>query len=310
MTEPKSVSSLPNSKTVKESLHDPNTLIVLGDLAVAHVLDNQHKYDTKWFERLFIALGALKDAVESESRTNSAIAELSLLLLQPKEASHVLSRAEIAEIEEPSEEEIEAWAWGFDLAQTTRWFVAFVVLGILGLLSFAIVTFGLESPGIIPTIISLSLGSIFLAGATFVLGVGLYQRYVVKGYISWKYKGYPDAEVKRSKKFYRKKGWYAYIIGGLFLALSVALSFLLREQLLQSIVHDYSIIRLGFLGTMALGLFLFSLGVWPIIASVVSKAESDKRIGKEKYSASPRLLLASLPIITSALSLLLNWLFD
>jgi hypothetical protein len=41
LTEPKSVSSLPNSKTVRESLHDPNALIVLGDLAIAHVLDNQ-----------------------------------------------------------------------------------------------------------------------------------------------------------------------------------------------------------------------------------------------------------------------------
>jgi hypothetical protein len=57
LTESISVSSLPNSKTVKESLRDPNTLIVLGDLAIAHVLDNQHKNDTKWVERLCIAVG-------------------------------------------------------------------------------------------------------------------------------------------------------------------------------------------------------------------------------------------------------------
>jgi len=306
---PEHVRSLPSSKEVVESLRDPAALVTLGDSAVEHVLGNQYKYNPKWFERLWIAVGTLKDAVESRTRINSAVAELALLLLRPVEVASQLSRAEIAELEEPTEEQIEAWAWGSDLAKTTRWFVAFVVLGILALLTFAVVTFGLESPGSTITIIFLSLGSGILAGATLVLGAGLYQRYVVRGYLSWEYKGYPDAEVKRSKNFYQKKGWYAYTIGGAFLALSVAFAIIIGERLLYSVVPDYSVIRLALLASMALGLFLFALGAWPIVRNVVARAEIDRRMGKAKYMASPRLLLAFLPILTGALSLLLNWLF-
>lgn len=310
MAGPEHVRSLSSSKEVVESLRDPAALVALGDSAVEHVLSNQYKYDPKWFERLWIAVGTLKDAIESRTRINSAAAELALILLRPVEVGRQLSRAEIAEFEDPTEEQIEAWAWGSDLAKTTRWFVAFVVLGILALLTFAVVTFGLESPGSIATIIFLSLGSLTLAGATLVLGAGLYQHYVVRGYLSWEYRGYPDAEVKRRKYFYQKGGWYAYTIGGIFLALSVAFAIIVGKRLLYSIVPDYSVIRLALLASIALGLLLFALGVWPIVRNVVARAEIDRRMGKAKYMTSPRLLLALLPILTGALSLLLNWLFS
>ncbi len=311
MAGPEHVRSLPSSKEVEESLRDPAALIALADLAVGHILSNQYKYDPKWFERLWIAIGTLKDAVESRTQINSAATELALLLRRPVRAVRRLSRAEIADIEEPTEEQVEAWAWawGSDLARTTRWFVAFVVLGILALLTFAVVTFGLESPGSTTTIIFLSLGSGVLATATLVLGAGLYQRYVVRGYLSWDYRGYPDAEVKRSKKFYQKWGWYAYTIGGAFLALSVAFAIIVGERLLYSVVPDYSVIRLAMLASIALGLFLLAIGAWPILRSVVATAEIDRRMGKAKYMASPRLLLALLPILTGMLSLLLSRLF-
>jgi len=308
--EEKKQTRLPSSKEVKESFHDAKTLITLGNLAVEHVLENRYKYDPKWFERLCMALGNLKDAVESRTRINIAVPELALLLLHPVEVTRYISRAEIADIEEPTEKEVEAWAWGSDLAKTSKWFVVFMVLGILAILSFAVVTFGLESPGNKMTIIFLSLGSVILAGATLVLGIGLYRHYVLRGYISWKWEGYPDAGVKRRKHFYQKEGWYAYTVGGFFLAVSVALAIIIGKQLLSSVVLDYYVIRQALLASMAIGLCLFAFGAWPIVRSVVFMAESEKRIGKTKYLASPRLLLALLPILTGALSLLINWIFD
>ncbi len=216
--------SLPNSGEVKDSYRDPAKLVVLGDSAVDYVLANQYKYDPKWFECLWTAVGTLKDAIESRTRINSAAAELSILLLRPKEVSRTLSRAEVADIIEPTEEQSEAWAWGSDLAKTTKWFATFVVLGILAFLAFAIVTFGLESPGNTMSIMFISIASVILAGATSILGIGLYKHYVIRGYLDWDYRGYPVAEIKRSKKFYKQGGWYSYAIGGIFLALSVALA--------------------------------------------------------------------------------------
>lgn len=309
MTGPEQKSGLPIRKEIEESLHNPAALIALGDSAVNHVSASPYRYELKWFERLSIAVAALKDAIESKTRINVASAELALLLLQPKEVPRYISRAEIAEVVEPTEEDIEAWAWGHDLAKTSIWFVALVLLGILALLAFAVVTFGLESPGSITTIIFLSLGSLFLTGATSVLGIGLYQLYVVRGYLSWESKGYPSAEVTRGKKFYKTWGWYAYSLGGLFIGLSVAFVIIISQHLLEVEILDYSYIRLAFLASTALGLILFAFGVWPIIRSVVATAEIDRRKGRVKYLASPRLLVALLPILTGALSLIISWLF-
>ena len=302
-------SRLPIRKEIVESLRNPAALVSLGDLAVNHVINNPYKYEPKWFERLGIAVGALKDAIESKTRINGAAAELALLLLQPKEVPRYISRAEMDEIIEPTEEEIEAWAWGTDFAKTTKWFVAFVLFGILALLIFAVVTFGLESPDSTTTKVFLSLGGVILAVATSVLGAGLYQLYVVRGSISWEYKGYPVAEIKR-KKFYKTKGWYEYTLGGIFIALSIVFVIIIAQQLLDSEIPDYSYIRLAFLASTALGLSLFSLGVWPIVRSVVATSEIDRRMGKTKYLASPRLLVAFLPILTGTLSLVISWLFS
>ena len=310
MVEPKDKKSLPNSKEVEESLHDPATLIALGDSAVNHVLANPYQYESKWFERLWTALGNLKDAIKSDLRVNSAVVELALLLLHPEKVARPLSRAEIADIVEPTEEDIEAWAWGHDLAKTSRWFVTLVVLGILALLAFAVVTFGLESPGSTTTIIFLSLGSVFLAVATAVLGTGLYRLYVVRGYLSWEYKGYPNAEVTRRKQYYKTWGWYAYSLGGLFISSSIALVIIIAQQLLESQIPDYSYIRLAFLASIAVGVILFAIGVWPIVRSIVATSEIDRRMGRVKYLASPRLLVALLPILTGTLSLVISWLFS
>lgn len=301
--------SLPNSKEVEESLCDPAALAVLGNSAVNYVLANPYKYESKWFERLWTAVGNLKDAIESNLRINSAVVELALLLLHPEKVARPLSRAEIADIVEPTEEEVEAWAWGHDLAKTSKWFVALALLGILALLAFAVVTFGLESPGSTTTIIFLSLGSVFLAGATAILGIGLYQLYVVRGYLSWEYRGYPNAEVNRRTKFYKTSGWYAYSLGGVFIGLSIAFVIIIAQRLLEADIPDYSYIRLAFLASTALGLILFALGVWPIVRSVVATAEIDRRMGRVKYLASPRLLVAFLPILTGTLSLVISWLF-
>lgn len=309
MVEPKRSRSLPSFKEVVESLRDPTALVTLGESAIEHVVNDQYKYNPKWLERLWIAVGTLKDAIESKTGINTAVAELAPLLLRPEHLARQPSRAEIAEIEEPTEEEVEAWAWSADLAKTTRWFVSFAVLGVLALLAFAVVTFGLESPGSTITVVFLSLGSVILAGATLVLGIGLYRHYVVRGNLEWEYRGYPDAEVKRSKNFYQMWGWYAYSIGGASLALSVAFAIVVGQQLLYNVMPDYTIIRLALLASVALGWFLFALGAWPIVRNVVAQAETDRRMGRAKYMASPRLLLALLPIITGALSLLISWLF-
>lgn len=302
--------SLPSSQEVNESLRDPTALVKLGDTAIDHVMGNKNKYDSKWVERLWIAVGSLKDAVDSRVRTNTAAVELALVLLKPTQATRQLSRAEVADLEEPTEEQVEAWAWATDLAKTTRWFVAFVVLGILALLAFAVVTFGLESPGSTQTIIFLSLGSGILATATLILGAGLYQHYVVRGYLSWQYQWYPDAKVKRGNNFYKMGGWYAYTIGGVFLALSIAFAIIAGKQLPFSIIPDYTNVRLALLASLVLGFILFALGAWPIVRNVVFRAERDRRMGKAKYMASPRLVLTLLPILIGTLSLLINWLFS
>lgn len=259
MAGPKDVKSLPSSKEVVESLRDPASLVALGDSAVNRVLANPYKYDSKWSERLWTALGNLKDAIESKTRINSSAAELAFLLLHPKEISRSLSRAEIDEIAEPTEEEVEALAWASDLSKTSMWFVLFVVLGVLALLSFAVVTFGLESPSSTQTMISLSFGSGIFAAATCILGAGLYRHYVVRGYLSWEYRGYPDAEVKRRKKFYEMGGWYAYTIGGAFLALSIAFALVAGRQLPFSIIPDYTNVRLALLASIALGVHFICL---------------------------------------------------
>ena len=115
--------------------------------------------------------------------------------------------------------------------------------------------------------------------------------------------------MKRSNKFYEMGGWYAYTIGGVFLALSIALSFVAGRQLPFIVIPDYMHVRLALLASIALGSISFAFGAWPIVRNVVFMAERDKRMGKTKYMASPRLVLTLLPIITGALSLLLNWLF-
>ena len=300
---------MPIRKEIVESLRNPAALVSLGDLAVNHVINNPYKYQPKWFERLGIAVGTLKDALESKKKINSAAAELALLLLQPEEVPRYITRAEMEEVVEPTEEESEAWAWASDLSKTTTWFVLFVVLCILSLIAFAVVTFGFESPDNSQTIISLSFGSGIFVTATCLLGAGLYRHYVVRGYLSWEYRGYPDAEVKRSKKFYKMGGWYAYTIGGAFLALSIAFALIAGRRLPFSIIPDYTNVRLVLLASIALGSILFAFGAWPIVRNIVFMAERDKRLGKTKYMASPRLVLTLLPILTGTLSLILNWLF-
>jgi len=44
-------------------------------------------------------------------------------------------------------------------------------------------------------------------------------------------------------------------------------------------------------------------------SNVMFMTERDKRMGKTRHMASPRLVLTLLPILTGALSFLLNWLF-
>lgn len=302
---------MPNRKEIIDSQYDPEALIKLGDLAVQFSLDNPSKFEQEWFESLGITVANLRDAMESKTRINSLAAELFMLLLHPKEAPIRISQAEWAEIDsgEPTEAEVEAWAWASDLSKTSMWFVLFIVLGILALLSFAVVTFGLESPNNTQIIVGLSFGSGFFAAATCILGAGLYRHYVVRGYLSWEYRGYPDAEVKRSKKFYKMGGWYAYTIGGAFLALSIAFGLVAGRQLPFSLIPDYTNVRLALLALIALGSILFAFGAWPIVRNIVFMAETDKRLGKTKYMASPRLVLTLLPILTGVLSLLLNWLF-
>lgn len=302
------VNDWPLPEKVIESMSDPTALVRLGNSAVAHVIGKYYGYDRKWSERLWLAVATLKDAIESNTRINSAVAELAWILLYPPVL--VLSRGEAAGLEEPTEEEIEAWAWGADLAKISRWLVASVVLGVSAILSFSVITFALESPGSLTTIVFFFLGAVLLSGATFALGAGLYQLYVVRGDVSWKEnRGYPDAEVKRQKNFYQTGGWYAYIMGGFFLALSVAFAIIVGKELIGSVMPDYTIMRVALLASMALGLSLFAIGAWPIIRNVVAKSEMDRRMGKAKYMASPRLLLAILPILTGTLSLLINWLF-
>jgi hypothetical protein len=274
-----------------------------------HVIHNQYRYDQKWCERLVRAVGALKDVLESGMPSNSAAAELTFVLSRPN--GRPLSRAEVADIADPSEEETEAWAWGHDLAETTRFFVVSAVFGVLSLLAFAVITYGLESPGTAATIIFLSLGSIAMAAASSILGRGLYKHYVTPGYVSWEYRAYPEAEIKRQPGFYKKETrlWYAYTIGGAFLAFSVGLGIAVGKELPYSVVTDYAPIRLAMLSSTALGLLVSALGAWPIVRRVVATAEAERRMGRAKYLASPRLLLTSLPLLAGAVAFLVNWLF-
>ncbi len=309
MAGPEKQSKFPLRTEVKEVLNNPSALVVLGESAVNYVITHHYNYQLKWSERLEIALGSLKDSIESKTQINSSAAELSFLLLQPEEKPHYISQAEIQDIIEPTEDDAAAWAWASDLANTTRWFVAFIVLGILALIAFAVVTFGIESPSGTQTIIFLFLGSGIFTLATLILGAGLYRHFVTSGSLSWEYKGYPDAEVKRYKQFYRIPGWYAYMIGGVFLSLTIAFTLVAGNQLPFSIIPDYENVRVALLASMALGLILFAFGAWPIIRRIVFMAERDKRLGKTKYLTSPRVALTLLPILTGTLSLLLNWFF-
>ena len=92
-------------------------------------------------------------------------------------------------------------------------------------------------------------------------------------------------------------------------SLECGVPIIVGKRLPYNTMPDYTSMRLALLASMALGLFLFAVGAWPIVRNVVANAEAEKRMGNTKYMASPRLLLALLPIFTGTLSLLINWLF-
>lgn len=310
MLEHKKQNSLPNSNAVLAAAKNPSKLVKLGDSAVAHVQGKPYTYETKWAENLWKAVAQLKDAIAENSRINLATTELVLLLLNPRKISRPLTKVEIEELSEPTEDDIEAWAWGYDLAITSKWFVGLVLFSVLSILAFAVVTFGIETPGLALTITFLTLGSTFLSVATALLGIGLYRLYVTRGKLTWEWKrGFPDADVIRIKKIYKNKGWYAYTVGGMFFGFSIGLVIIISQQLMEGSINDYTIIRLAFLGSVSLGIILFSIGVWPIIRSIVATSEIDNRRGRVKYHALPRLFIAILPIITAIISLIINWLF-
>jgi hypothetical protein len=310
MAEQDKRTGIPDSHEILAAVRNPPELVKLGDSVIEYIQKKPYTYETKWSEQLWKAVASLKDAIKDNVRINMASTELVLLLLNPGKISRPLTKAEIEDITEPTEDDIEAWAWGHDLAMTSKWFVGLVVFSILSILSFAVITFGLESPGTTITILFLSLGSFFLAAATALLGIGLYRLYVTRGYLSWEYKtGYPDAEVVRRDAFYRNRGWYAYTFGGIFLGISIGLVIVISQKLFVGSISDYTHIRLVFLSSISIGIILFAMGVWPIIRNIVATSEIDKRKGRVKYHTSPRVLIAILPIITGTISLIVNWLF-
>ncbi|MBI4234258.1 MAG: hypothetical protein HY686_07455 [Chloroflexi bacterium] len=303
---------LPSSNQVLKTSRDPASLATLGNAAVRYVMRNPYQYDQKWIERLAKAVGALKDTIESGKPPNSAIAELMLVLSRPQDRPMSRTEIEIAGINEPSADEVEAWVWGGDMAETTRLFMAAAVSAALSWLAFAVVTYGLESPGTLATLIFISLGSVALAAASGILGKGLYRQYVARPYLSWKDRsGYPEATIERNAEHFRKtlRFWYVYTGGGVFLAASVGLAIVLGKNLLSDIVSDYAPVRLAMLSSVALGLVLSALGAWPIVRRVIAMAEAQSRLGRAKYLSSPRILLTLLPLLTGAVSVLINWLF-
>ena len=257
------------------------------------------------------AVARLKDAIETEAGVHVAEAEVELLLLSPVHRPHSLSRAEVADFIEPSEEEIEARAWGEDLSRSVWFYTIAAFFLALSFMSFAVITYALEMPTLKATLVFSSIGGVALALASSLFGVGLYRQYVVRGGVSWDHRqGYPDATVRRYKPI--KKTWLSwsmYALGSLLLAMSVSTGVVTSRQLAFNVLEDYTPLRLGLLASTASGLSLFAIGAWPVIRSVVVMAEEQRRLGGSKYLAPPRLLFTLLPLFTGAASFLINWLF-
>ena len=303
--------SLPTQIEVINARGSSTGMLELGQRSVDHVLRHQTEFNREWIERLIMAEATLQDAIDANEPSQTATAGLFFEMLRPVHRS--LSPSEAADLLEPSETEIEGWAWGIDLADTTKLLAIAAICALVALLSFSTIVYGLDAPGTKATVTFGALGGVTLAVGAALLGRALFKRYVIRASISWSYQGYPAAKVSRPNFSWSHRiwgPWYAYSLGGFFLAAGIALIVIIGREQAAPITSDYTPIRLSLLASTAIGVMLSSYGAWPIVRSIVVQAEIDKRTHASRLSTSPRLLLTILPLIAGAIAFLINWIFS
>ena len=298
---------------VIEAERDAEALLAIAVHAMATVDANRNRFDVEWRRELKLSIARLEDEMSRGSSTNLTRAHVALLAADPKRVYRSLSKAEIADVIEPSEDEAEAWAWGSDLADTSIYYAASSAAVLFGALAFSVLTYGLDTPSLSLIAVFAVLGWLFLAAANMLLGWGLYRQYVTPGYLNWESRGYFSAGVIRTSNFRaRRIRWSqgAYAIGGLALTASISLGFLIRLGSPTPITDDQQALRLALLASAAVGLVVFGFGAWPVARAVISLAERSRRLGGARFSMTARLITVVLPAIGASGAFVVNWLFS
>lgn len=282
----------PDEAAVIEASRNPITMLDLGQPALDYVLRHHEEFEEEWTEALVRCVARLRDAMTAQTGLHAVASELFLELRNPVRRKHVTpasTEGQARETAGPPKVEAEAWAWGVDLAYTAKRFSLPAAGAVLAALSFATILYGLDSPTPAPVIAFSALGGLALGAAAGLLGHALYAQHLDPGHVEW------------SRRVY-------YIVGGAFLAAGIALGVVIRVQSEAQLVSDAAPLRLALLAATAVGLMLSGYGTWPIARAVIVRAEAQRRLDSPKYSRTPRLLLAGLPLLTGIAFFFLNWL--